>query len=170
MKNILALTITLCVAFAAEEKPFKHAKQISDVLQKYMAEVDNKNPAGMLDNLTMPFDIHFGSERTVTFRSDEEFRAVFDNWKNQDIAQFHSTGVVSVIINETGPLKNFLAVADVTYNRLDQDGNILRTERVLYHFIRGEGYDLPILKVVWSFLTRWTRKWKIYMISNIDIE
>ena len=170
MKNIYALAIGLCITFATEEKSFKHEKQISDVLQTYMAEVDNKNPAGMLEHLTMPFDIHFGSERTVTIRSDEEFRAVFENWKNQDIAQFHSTDLVSVIINQTGPLKNFLAVADVTYNRLDQDGNILRTERVLYHFMRGDGYDLPIFKVVWSFFTRWIRKWKIYMISNIDIE
>ena len=57
------------------------------------------------------------------------------------------------------------------YDDLDKDenGNKIRTERALYHLVRGQGYYRNPLKFIWSISTKWLRPWKIYMISNIQL-
>ena len=62
-----------------------------------------------------------------------------------------------------------LAVADVTYERLSESGEVIRTERALYHFVRGSGYYAKPLIFVWALTTRCGRKWNIYMISDLDV-
>ena len=62
-----------------------------------------------------------------------------------------------------------LAVADVTYDRLSDSGDVIRTERALYHFVKGNGYYAKPLQFIWALSTKWARGWKIYMISNVDI-
>ena len=158
----------LTIVVATEQKPFKHEKNILAVLNEYMSSVDNKDIDAMLNHLTIPIDLHFGSGRVVTVRSDNELKDIFQNWKNSPRSNFYSTVLRTVSVEETGIVNNMLAVADITYDRLDKDGNIIKTERALYHFVKGTGYYAKPLKFIWAVSTRWARDWKIYMISNID--
>ena len=158
----------LTIVVATEQKPFKHEKNILAVLNEYMSSVDNKDIDAMLNHLTIPIDLHFGSGRVVTVRSDNELKNIFQNWKNSPRSNFSSTVLRTVSVEETGIVNNMLAVADITYDRLDKDGNIIKTERALYHFVKGNGYYAKPLKFIWAVSTRWARDWKIYMISNID--
>ena len=102
--------------------------------------------------------------------SRDELKDIFQNWKNSPRSNFSSTVLRTVSVEETGIVNNMLAVADITYDRLDKDGNIIKTERALYHFVKGTGYYAKPLKFIWALSTRWARDWKIYMISNIDTE
>jgi hypothetical protein len=168
--NRLLITFfsVLTIVVATEQKPFKHEKNILAVLNEYMSSVDNKDIDAMLNHLTIPIDLHFGSGRVVTVRSDNELKDIFQNWKNSPRSNFYSTVLRTVSVEETGIVNNMLAVADITYDRLDKDGNIIKTERALYHFVKGTGYYAKPLKFIWALSTRWARDWKIYMISNID--
>ena len=168
--NRLLITFfsVLTIVVATEQKPFKHEKNILAVLNEYMSSVDNKDIDAMLNHLTIPIDLHFGSGRVVTVRSDNELKDIFQNWKNSPRSNFSSTVLRTVSVEETGIVNNMLAVADITYDRLDKDGNIIKTERALYHFVKGNGYYAKPLKFIWALSTRWARDWKIYMISNID--
>ena len=168
--NRLLITFfsVLTIVVATEQKPFKHEKNILAVLNEYMSSVDNKDIDAMLNHLTIPIDLHFGSGRVVTVRSDNELKDIFQNWKNSPRSNFYSTVLRTVSVEETGIVNNMLAVADITYDRLDKDGNIIKTERALYHFVKGNGYYAKPLKFIWAVSTRWARDWKIYMISNID--
>ena len=170
--NRLLITFfsVLTIVVATEQKPFKHEKNILAVLNEYMSSVDNKDIDAMLNHLTIPIDLHFGSGRVVTVRSDNELKNIFQNWKNSPRSNFSSTVLRTVSVEETGIVNNMLAVADITYDRLDKDGNIIKTERALYHFVKGTGYYAKPLKFIWALSTRWARDWKIYMISNIDAE
>ena len=170
--NRLLITFfsVLTIVIATEQKPFKHEKNILAVLNEYMSSVDNKDIDAMLNHLTIPIDLHFGSGRVVTVRSDNELKDIFQNWKNSPRSNFYSTVLRTVSVEETGIVNNMLAVADITYDRLDKDGNIIKTERALYHFVKGTGYYAKPLKFIWAVSTRWARDWKIYMISNIDAE
>jgi len=170
--NRLLITFfsVLTIVVATEQKPFKHEKNILAVLNEYMSSVDNKDIDAMLNHLTIPIDLHFGSGRVVTVRSDNELKDIFQNWKNSPRSNFYSTVLRTVSVEETGIVNNMLAVADITYDRLDKDGNIIKTERALYHFVKGTGYYAKPLKFIWAVSTRWARDWKIYMISNIDAE
>ena len=170
--NRLLITFfsVLTIVVATEQKPFKHEKNILAVLNEYMSSVDNKDIDAMLNHLTIPIDLHFGSGRVVTVRSDNELKDIFQNWKNSPRSSFSSTVLRTVSVEETGIVNNMLAVADITYDRLDKDGNIIKTERALYHFVKGNGYYAKPLKFIWAVSTRWARDWKIYMISNIDAE
>ena len=170
--NRLLITFfsVLTIVVATEQKPFKHEKNILAVLNEYMSSVDNKDIDAMLNHLTIPIDLHFGSGRVVTVRSDNELKNIFQNWKNSPRSNFSSTVLRTVSVEETGIVNNMLAVADITYDRLDKDGNIIKTERALYHFVKGNGYYAKPLKFIWALSTRWARDWKIYMISNIDAE
>ncbi len=160
----------LTIVVASEQKPFKHEKNILAVLNEYMSSVDNKDIDAMLNHLTIPIDLHFGSGRVVTVRSDNELKDIFQNWKNSPRSNFYSTVLRTVSVEETGIVNNMLAVADITYDRLDKDGNTIKTERALYHFVKGTGYYAKPLKFIWALSTRWAREWTIYMISNIDTE
>ena len=170
--NRLLITFfsVLTIVVATEQKPFKHEKNILAVLNEYMSSVDNKDIDAMLNHLTIPIDLHFGSGRVVTVRSDNELKDIFQNWKNSPRSNFYSTVLKTVSVEETGIVNNMLAVADITYDRLDKDGNTIKTERALYHFVKGNGYYAKPLKFIWALSTRWARDWKIYMISNIDAE
>ena len=170
--NRLLITFfsVLTIVVATEQKPFKHEKNILAVLNEYMSSVDNKDIDAMLNHLTIPIDLHFGSGRVVTVRSDNELKDIFQNWKNSPRSNFYSTVLRTVSVEETGIVNNMLAVADITYDRLDKDGNIIKTERALYHFVKGTGYYAKPLKFIWALSTRWARDWQIYMISNIDTE
>ena len=69
----------LTIVVATEQKPFKHEKNILAVLNEYMSSVDNKDIDAMLNHLTIPIDLHFGSGRVGTVRSGDELKNIFQN-------------------------------------------------------------------------------------------
>ena len=72
----------LSSVFATEPTSFKHEKKILSILNEYMSNVDDKDINSMLNHLTIPVDLHFGSGRVVTVRSDDELKNIFNDWKN----------------------------------------------------------------------------------------
>ena len=153
----------------AEDNFFKYRIEIEETLREYIDHVDDKNIEKMISHMTMPVDFHFGSNSVVTVRSKQELKSIFNKWKDSDNSKFNSTNIKALNIYPTGLVKNYLATADVIYERLNINGEVLKKERVLYHFIYGDAFVAGPIKFVWSYLTRWTSEWKIYMISNIEI-
>ncbi len=166
---LFTLVVVSGITLGGEKKSFKHEKKVLTVLKSYMSSVDEKNFEGMLEHITIPFDLHFGSQQVTTIKSKSAFEEVFNSWNNSDRSNFHATRIKSVDIEQTGLVKNMLAVADVTYERLSESGEVIRTERALYHFVKGNGYYAKPLKFIWALTTRWARKWNIYMISDLDV-
>ena len=163
------LLLLASILIGSESNNFKYENRIEETLHDYINHVDDKNLDKMMVHLTMPVNFHFGSNSVVTMDSYEELKKSFIKWKNSGKAKFHSTNIISLNIYPTGLVKNYLATADVVYERLNAKGQVLKKERVLYHFIYGDAFVADPIKFVWSYLTRWKSEWKIYMISNIEI-
>ena len=167
---LFTLAIVSGIALGEDKKPFKQEGKVLSVLESYINSVDEKNVEGMLKHVTIPLDLHFGSQQVTTIKSKGEFEKIFNRWNNSEKSNFHSTKIKSVDIEQTGLVNNMLAVADITFERLSESGEVIRTERALYHLVRGNGYYAKPLKFVWALTTRWARKWNIYMISNLDVD
>ncbi len=167
---IFTLAIVYGTVLGEDKKPFKQEGKVLSVLESYINSVDEKNVEGMLKHVTIPLDLHFGSQQVTTIKSKGEFEKIFNRWNNSEKSNFHATKIKSVDIEQTGLVNNMLAVADVTFERLSESGEVIRTERALYHLVRGDGYYAKPLKFVWALITRWARKWNIYMISNLDVD
>ena len=167
---LFTLVIVSGIVLGEGKKPFKQEEKVLSVLKSYISSVDEKNVEGMLKHVTIPLDLHFGSQQVTTIKSKGEFEKIFNKWNNSEKSNFHSTKIKSVDIEQTGLVNNMLAVADVTFERLSESGEVIKTERALYHLVRGDGYYVKPLKFVWALTTRWARKWNIYMISNLDVD
>ena len=167
---LFTLVIASGLVLGEDKKPFKQEEKVLSVLKSYISSVDEKNVEGMLKHVTIPLDLHFDSQQVTTIKSKGEFEKIFNRWNNSEKSNFHATKIKSVDIEQTGLINNMLAVADVTYERLSESGKVIRTERALYHLVRGDGYYAKPLKFVWALITRWARKWNIYMISNLDVD
>ena len=166
---LFTLVIFSSIVQGEDTKSFKQEGKVLSVLESYIACVDEKNVEGMLEHIIIPLDLHFGSQQVTTIKSKSAFEEVFNRWNNSDRSNFHATRIKSVDIEKTGLVNNMLAVADVTYERLSKSGEVIRTERALYHFVKGNGYYAKPLKFIWALTTRWARKWNIYMISDLDV-
>ncbi len=167
---MFTLILSGYVVCSQENPYFKDEEKIVSVLKDYFISVDKKDFESMLRYVTIPLNIHFDTEKVVTVESNQDFKILFDNWKKSSKSKFHSTKITSIKVEPTWIVDDLLAVADVTYDRVDNKGKTIRTERTLYHFIRGSGYYSSPLKFMWTFFTRWMSKWKIYMISNIEVD
>ena len=166
---LFTLVIFSGIVLGEDKKPFKQEEKVLSVLKSYINSVDEKNVEGMLEHIIIPLDLHFGSQQVTTIKSKDEFEEIFYIWNNSEKSNFNATRIKSVDIEQTGLINNMLAVADVTYERLSESGEVIRTERALYHLVRGNGYYAKPLKFVWALTTRWARKWNIYMISDLDV-
>jgi len=167
---LFTLVIVSGIVLGEDKKPFKQEGKVLSVLESYINSVDEKNVEGMLKHVTIPLDLHFGSQQVTTIKSKGEFENIFNRWNNSEKSNFHATKIKSVDIEQTGLVNNMLAVVDVTYERLSESGEVIRTERALYHLVRGNGYYAKPLKFVWALTTRWAREWNIYMISNLEVD
>lgn len=172
MKNYFLISIFfLSQIFAKSElKKFKHEENIKIILTDYFSDVDKKNVDGIVKYLTSELVMHFGSDGVTRIKSETEFYPLFNSWSKSNKGQFSFTRIDSINIQETHIVRNYTAVADVVYTRMDKNGKPIRTERSLYHFVRGTGYYAKPLKFIWEVLTKWIRPWKIYMISNIALD
>ena len=167
---IFTLVIVSGTVIGEGKEPFKQEEKVLSVLKSYIGCVDEKDIEGMLEHIVIPLDLHFGSQQVTTINSKGEFEKVFNRWNNSEKSNFHATKIKSVDIEQTGMVNNMLAVADITFDRLSESGEVIRTERALYHLVRGNGYYAKPLKFVWALTTRWARKWNIYMISNLEVD
>ena len=62
-----------------------------------------------LKHVTIPLDLHFGSQQVTTIKSKGEFEKIFNRWKNSEKSNFHDTRIKSVDIEQTGLVNNMLA-------------------------------------------------------------
>ena len=163
MKKIIFLIIlfTADIIFSKQDTTFKDQDLIISLLENYFAHVDNKDIDGMYRFFAMPIVLHFNAGKPYHIKNREEFDAIFNAWKRSPNADFQRTRIDSIRVNNA--LANYFCVADVTFSRLDGEGNPINQQRVLYNFVKGDKYG-PL-----GLLIKWFKDWKIYMISNVDM-
>ncbi|MBH82821.1 MAG: hypothetical protein CMG68_04720 [Candidatus Marinimicrobia bacterium] len=163
MKKIIFLIILLTadIIFSQQDTTFKEQDLIISILEDYFAQVDNKDIDGMYRFFAMPLVLHFNADKPHHIKDKEEFDAIFSAWKRSPNSNFHSTRIDSIRVNNA--FFNYFCVADVTYSRLDNKGNTINQQRVLYNFVKGDKFG-PL-----GLLIKWFKAWKIYMITNVEI-
>jgi len=163
MKKIIFLIIlfTAGIIFSQQETTFKEQDLIISLLEDYFAQVDKKNIDGMYRFFAMPLVLHFNADKPYHIKDKEEFEAIFSAWKRSPNSNFHSTRIDSIRVNNV--FFNYFCVADVTYSRLDNKGNTINQQRILYNLIKGDKFG-PL-----GLLIKWFKKWKIYMITNVEM-
>ena len=109
----------------------------------------------------MPLVLHFNADKPYHIKDKEEFDAIFSAWKRSPNSNFHSTRIDSIRVNNA--FANYICVADVNFSRLDRKGNPINRQRVLYNLVKGGKYG-PL-----GLLIKWFMKWKIYMITNVEM-
>ena len=150
MKKII-FTIILFAAqavFSQQDTTSKYQDIIIGLWNDYITQVDDKNIEGMFNYFTLPLVLHFNADVAHNIKTREEFEEIFNTWENSSKADFHRTKLETINVSEV--FKDFLCIADVVYKRLDSNGQVIKLERALYHYVNVEG------------------EWKIYMISNVD--
>lgn len=161
-KGILLITLLVFrTGYAQKDPAYKHQDKVASIMEQYMAKVDNKDIEGMYKYFAMPLVLHFNANNPYHIKSKEEFNTIFNAWKHSPKADFHSTRIESIRVNNA--FINYFCVADVTYSRLDSEGNVIKTQRVLYNFVKGSSYS-PL-----GILFKWFKRWKIYMITNVEL-
>lgn len=172
MKSKFFIILILLSHLIADKttKNYKYEDKIHSIVKEYFFNVDKRNVEGILKYLTSDLILHFGTEGVTSIKSEKEFHSIFNLWSSSKNGDYTNTRIDDIDIQGTHIIKNYTAVADVTYTRLDANGNDLRTERSLYHLVRGKAYYGKPLKFIWGVMTKWFRPWKIYMISNVAID
>ena len=163
MKKIIFLIIlfTADIIFSQQDTTFKEQALIISLLEDYFAQVDKKNIDGMYRFFAMPLVLHFNADKPYHIKDKEEFETIFSAWKRSPNSNFHSTRIDSIRVNNV--FFNYFCVADVTYSRLDNKGNTINQQRILYNLIKGDKFG-PL-----GLLIKWFKKWKIYMITNVEM-
>ena len=163
MKKIIFLIIlfTAGIIFSQQETTFKEQDLIISLLEDYFAHVDNKDIDGMYRFFAMPLVLHFNADKPYHIKDKEEFETIFSAWKRSPNSNFHSTRIDSIRVNNV--FFNYFCVADVTYSRLDNKGNTINQQRILYNLIKGDKFG-PL-----GLLIKWFKKWKIYKITNVEM-
>ena len=98
---LFTLVIFSGIVLGEDKKPFKQEEKVLSVLISYISSVDEKNVEGMLEHITIPLDLHFGSQQVTTIKSKGEFEKIFDRWNNSEKSNFHATKIKSVDIEQT---------------------------------------------------------------------
>ena len=163
MKKIIFLIIlfTADIILSQPDTTFKEQDLIISLLENYFAHVDNKDINGMYRFFAMPIVLHFNADKPYHIKDREEFDAIFSAWKRSPNSNFHSTRIDRIHVNNV--FFNYFCVADVTYSRLDNKGNTINQQRLLYNFVKGDKFG-PL-----GLLIKWFKAWKIYMITNVEI-
>ena len=163
MKKVIftILLIATQAVFSQQDHTFKDQDLIISLIEDYFSQVDKKNIDGMYRFFAMPLVLHFNADKPYHLKDKEEFEALFSAWKRSPNSNFHSTRIDSISVNNA--FFNYFCVADVTYSRLDNKGNTINQQRVLYNFVKGDKFG-PL-----GLLIKWFKKWKIYMITNVEM-
>ena len=97
-------------------------------------------------------------------RTKDDYYKVFNLWKESPNADFHKTEIDRVVVTEVFKGNLFMNVADLIYSRFDEENNLIIQQRVTYYIMA-----MP-KKGLLRFLNRWIWDWKIYMISNVEMD
>ena len=144
------------LVFAQDKNTFKDHDEIIRSFKGYIRQVDKKNINGMFRYFNETITLHIGTNKPIVLTSKEEFDKLFISWKNSPKADFVSTRLDTIhVVPVWDVAETKLCVADATYSRLNKKGEVVGRGRALYHFVKWDK----------SFL-----KWKIYMISDLDVE
>ena len=144
------------LVFAQDKNTFKDHDEIIRSFKGYIRQVDNKNINGMFRYFHDTITLHSGTDKPIVLTSKEEFDKLFISWKASPNANFVSTRLDTIHVAPVWDVADTkLCVADATYSRLNEKGKVIGRGRALYHFVKWDK----------SFL-----KWKIYMISDLDVE
>ena len=163
MKKVIVTILLVAgqTVFPRQDTTFKDQDVIISLIEEYFAQVDKKNINGMYRFFAMPIVLHFNADIPYHIKNKEEFETIFSAWKRSPNSNYHSTRIDRISVNNA--FANYFCVADVTFSRLDKKGNPINQQRVLYNLVKGDKYG-PL-----GLLIKWFKKWKIYMISNVDI-
>ena len=143
------------LVFAQDKNTFKDHDEIIRSFMGYIKQVDKKNINGMFRYFHDTITLHIGTNNPIVLTSKEEFDKLFISWKNSKKADFVSTRLDTINVVPVWDVAHTkLCVADATYSRLNEKGEVVGRGRALYHFVKWDK----------SFL-----KWKIYMISDLDV-
>ena len=149
MHYLLYLILTIYGAdIKADDHIFKHEGTIVELMDAYFLAVDQKDIQGMLNFYDLPTILHFNNRAPIELNSEDEFKDVFNLWKESPKSLFNHTKQESISVNEIR--KNFICVADVVYTRANEMNQIISNGRSLYHFVYKN------------------ENWKIYMIVNVE--
>tara|TARA_B100001167_G_scaffold41294_1_gene23463 strand:- start:554 stop:1039 length:486 start_codon:yes stop_codon:yes gene_type:complete len=144
------------LVFAQDKNTFKDHDEIIRSFKGYIRQVDKKNINGMFRYFHDTITLHSGTDKPIVLTSKEEFDKLFISWKASPNANFVSTRLDTIHVAPVWDVADTkLCVADATYSRLNEKGKVIGRGRALYHFVKWDK----------SFL-----KWKIYMISDLDVE
>ena len=144
------------LVFAQDKNTFKDHDEIIHSFKGYIRQVDKKNINGMFRYFHDTITLHSGTNKPIVLTSKEEFDKLFISWKASPNANFVSTRLDTIHVAPVWDVADTkLCVADATYSRLNEKGKVIGRGRALYHFVKWDK----------SFL-----KWKIYMISDLDVE
>lgn len=135
------------VATAQKSTNFEDSDLIIGLWDDYTTKVDQKNIEGMFNYFKLPLVLHFNEGNAHTINTRQQFDSVYDLWKNSPKSDFHQTERIKIDVTEV--FKDFICIADVVYERIDSEGQAVKLERALYHYVDVEG------------------EWKIYMIVNV---
>ena len=163
MKKVIVTNLLVAgqAVFPRQDTTFKDQDVIISVIEEYFAQVDKKNIDGMYRFFTMPLVLHFNADKPYHIKDRGEFDSVFNAWKRSPNADFQRTRIDSISVNNA--FFNYFCVADVTYSRLDNKGNTINQQRILYNLVKGDKFG-PL-----GLLIKWFKAWKIYMITNVEI-
>ena len=103
---LFTLVIVSSMVLGEDKEPFKQEGKVLSVLKSYISCVDDKNVEGMLEHITIPLDLHFGSQQVTTIKSKGEFEKIFNKWNSSEKSNFHATKIKSVDIEQTGLVNN----------------------------------------------------------------
>ena len=144
------------LVFAQDKNTFKDHDEIIRSFKGYIRQVDKKNINGMFRYFHDTITLHSGTDKPIVLTSKEEFDKLFISWKASPNANFVSTRLDTIHVAPVWDVADTkLCVTDATYSRLNEKGKVIGRGRALYHFVKWDK----------SFL-----KWKIYMISDLDVE
>ena len=144
------------LVFAQDKNTFKDHDEIIRSFKGYIRQVDKKNINGMFRYFHDTITLHSGTDKPIVLTSKEDFDKLFISWKASPNANFVSTRLDTIHVAPVWDVADTkLCVADATYSRLNEKGKVIGRGRALYHFVKWDK----------SFL-----KWKIYMISDLDVE
>ena len=150
--------------FGKSDSTHKYQKDIVNMLEKYFVEVDKKNIDGISQYLKVPLSIHHNQGKVYFMRTKDDYYKVFNLWKESPNADFHKTEIDRVVVTEVFKGNLFMNVADLIYSRFDEENNLIIQQRVTYYIMA-----MP-KKGLLRFLNRWIWDWKIYMISNVEMD
>jgi hypothetical protein len=149
-KILIILSLLIANQSNTEETAYMHQDVIIGLWDTYIDAVDNKKIQEMFSYFYLPATLHFDQSDPVVIESEENFKEIFNVWKDSPQANFHHTEREGITVNEI--IEDFSCVADVVYKRLDKENNIISRTRSLYHYIYKD------------------EKWKIYMITNVETD